>query len=203
MIGRAADKIFTRVFIFLIMTVYFWIYAIAGLIVLGVGPAFRTVTEMHMDKQWDYRAYSFKEGWHRFKKNVWSINLHTWLFLGIGMILAYNLYLSLSIHTFWILFVQFIIVAALVFDFSLSIFTVMLRSRYDVAFRDSLKLAIVQFFSNFVQLLTFIIATIVLIIVSLKWPGMILFLSPGIYMVGADRLSQRWYDKIDKMLGAA
>ncbi|MGA3441535.1 hypothetical protein ACA618_07950 [Lactiplantibacillus pentosus] len=51
--------------------------------------------------------------------------------------------------------------------------------------------------------MTFIIATIVLIIVSLKWPGMILFLSPGIYMVGADRLSQRWYDKIDKMLGAA
>ena len=53
MIGRAADKIFTRVFIFLIMTVYFWIYTVAGLVVLGIGPAFRTVTEMHMDKQWD------------------------------------------------------------------------------------------------------------------------------------------------------
>ncbi len=52
MIGRAADKIFTRVFIFLIMTVYFWIYTVAGLVVLGIGPAFRTVTEMHMDKQW-------------------------------------------------------------------------------------------------------------------------------------------------------
>ncbi|MCM8649944.1 hypothetical protein MZO44_07340 [Lactiplantibacillus sp. E932] len=50
MIGRAADKIFTRVFIFLIMTVYFWIYTVAGLVVLGIGPAFRTVTEMHMDK---------------------------------------------------------------------------------------------------------------------------------------------------------
>ncbi|WP_434433124.1 YesL family protein [Lactiplantibacillus paraplantarum] len=202
MIGRAADKIFTRVFIFLIMTVYFWIYTVAGLVVLGIGPAFRTVTEMHMDKQWDYRLYHFKEGWQRFKRHFWQMNLHTWLLLGVGAVLAYNLYLSLSIHTLWIIFIQFIIVFALIFDFSLAIFTVMLRSRYDVAFKDAIKLAIVQFFSNFTQLLTFIIGTIVLIVISLKWPGMILFLSPGIYMVGADRLSRRWYDKIDKMLGA-
>jgi len=200
--GKAADRIFTRIFIFLIMTVYFWIFTFAGLVIFGIGPAFRTITEMHMDKQWDYRAYSFKEGWHRFKTDFWRTNLHAWYFIGAGLMLAYNLYLSLSIHTLWIVFVQFIIVAALVFDFSLTIFTVMLRSRYDVSFKNAIKLAIMQFFSNFTQLLVFIVATIVLIVVSLKWPGMILFLSPGIYMVGAGALSRRWYEKIDKMLEA-
>jgi len=59
--GKAADRIFTRIFIFLIMTVYFWIFTVAGLVVFGVGPAFRTITELHMDKQWDYRGYGFKE----------------------------------------------------------------------------------------------------------------------------------------------
>ncbi|MFC6180969.1 YesL family protein [Lactiplantibacillus daowaiensis] len=203
MIGKAANKIFTRVFIFFIMTIYFWVYTLAGLVVLGLGPAFRTVTEMYMDYGWDYRQYRFKAGWQRFKTNFWLINAHTWLFLGAGAILCYNLYLSTTIKTVWILFVQFIIIAAIVFDITLAVFTVMLRAHYDVSFKDAVKLAIVQFFSNFMQLLTFIILSIGMVIVSLKWPGMILFLSPGIYMVLADILSKRWYDKIDAMLTAA
>ena len=58
--GRAADRIFTRIFVFLIMTVYFWILTVAGLIVLGIGPAFRTMSEMYMDNEWAYKKYSFK-----------------------------------------------------------------------------------------------------------------------------------------------
>ena len=203
-IGQAADKIFSRVFIVLIMSVYFWVYTVAGLVVLGIGTAAKTVTEMYMDYEWDYRRYSFKNGWHRFKTNFWRINLHTWLFLGAGAILTYNLYLSTTIKgAYWMLFVQFIIIVALIFDFCLGIFTLMLRGRYDVTFKDAVKLAIVQFFNNFTQLLVFVVMTIVLVMISMKWPGMILFLSPGIYMVVADILSKQWYAKIDKMLEAA
>ncbi|CAM3113991.1 YesL family protein [Lactiplantibacillus plajomi] len=203
-IGRAADKIFTRVFIVLIMSVYFWIYTVAGLVIFGIGPAARTVTEMYMDKEWDYRLYSFKDGWHRFKTNFWQINLHAWLFIGAGAILAYNLYLSTQIRgAYWVIFSQFIIVFALLFDFCLAIFTLMLRSHYDVAFKDAIKLAIVQFFNNFMQLLVFVVMTAIMIMISMKWPGMILFMSPGIYMVVADILSKHWYEKIDQMLGAA
>lgn len=201
MIGRAADKIFSRVFIVFIMSVYFWVYTLAGAVLFGIGPALRTVTEMYMDYGWEYRDYRFKEGWHRFKTNFWQRNLHTWLFLGAGLILAYNLYLSTSIKTIWILFVQFVIIGALILDFSLAMFTSLLRSRYDVSFKDAVKLAIVQFFNNFTQLLVFVIVTIVISVVSMKWPGMILFLSPGIYMVLTDILSKQWYAKVDKMLG--
>ncbi|MFC6200661.1 YesL family protein [Lactiplantibacillus nangangensis] len=201
--GRAADKIFTRIFIFLIMTVYFWILTVAGLVVLGIGPALRTVTEMYMDNEWDYKKYGFGKAWRRFKQDFWQENLHTWYFPGAGIVLAYNLYLSTTVNQAWMLFVQFVIVAALIFDFSLAMFTAMLRSHYDVSFKDAVKLAIVQFFSSFIQLLVFVIVTIVLIIVSLKWPGLILFLSPGIYVFATDVLSHQWYAKIDKMLEAA
>ncbi|MFB9769058.1 DUF624 domain-containing protein [Lactiplantibacillus modestisalitolerans] len=202
-IGRAADKIFTRVFIVFIMTIYFWLFACAGLLIFGIGPAARTVTELYMDGQWDYHEYGLKKGWRRFRTDFWRINAHTWLFLGAGLVLAYNLYLSTTIKgAYWLVFVQFIIVAALIFDFCLAIFTLMTRSRYAVSFKNAVKLAIVQFFNNFMQLLGFIIMTGVLILISLKWPGMILFLSPGIYVVVADILSHQWYAKVDQQLGA-
>lgn len=200
--GRAADRIFTRIFVFLIMTVYFWILTVAGLIVLGIGPAFRTMSEMYMDNEWDYKKYSFKTAWSRFKTDFWQANWHTWIFLGTGIVLAYNLYLSTTVNQAWMLFVQFIIVAALIFDFSLAMFTTMIRSRYDVTFKDAVKLAVVQFFSSFMQLLVFIVVTITMIVISLKWPGLIIFLSPGIYMFATDILSHQWYAKIDKMLEA-
>lgn len=203
MIGRAADKIFTRVFIFLIMSVYFWLFTVVGLVIFGFGPALRTVTEMYMDKQWDYKLYSIKDARRRFRKNFWKVNLHTWLFVGIGAFLAYNLFLSTKLHLAWMLFVQFIIIAAIILDFCLGVFTLLLRSRYDVAFKDAVKLAMVQFFSNFIQLLMFIMVTGIAVVLSLKWPGMILFITPGLYLVVADVLSKQWYAKVDGMLEAA
>lgn len=198
--GRATQTIFTRFFVFMIMTVYFWIFSLAGLFVLGIGPALRAVTELYMDGQWDYKNYGFKKGWRLFKQNFWQVNLHAWVFLGIGAVLLANLFMSTRLHLAWMLIIQFIIIFAVIMNFSLGMFTLMIRSHYDVSFKDAVKLATAQFFSNFMQLLMFLLVTAILITVSLKWPGMILFLSPGIYLFAADALSRTWYAKIDDQL---
>lgn len=200
MIGRASQNLFTRVYVLLIMTIFFWIYSLAGLFILGIGPAARAVTEMFMDHRWNYREYHFKQGWQQFKTDFWQVNLHAWLFLGVLAVLIYNLYLSTQLKFAWMLIVQFIIIFAIALTFSLAIFTLLLRSHYEVVFKDALKLAVAQFFDNFPHLLLFIVATIAVIIVARKWPGLIIFLAPGAYITVADWFSKKWYLKIDKLL---
>ena len=200
MIGQTAQNVFIKVYVIFLMTIYFWIFTVAGLVVLGIGPSLRAVTEMFMDNQWQYQNYHLKDGWRQFKTNFWQINLHAWLFLGVLAILAYNLYLSTQIKEAWILIIQFIIIFAIAMAFSLGIFTLLIRSRYDVSFANALKLAAAQFFSNFSRLLLFLIMTIALIMAAAKWPGIILFLAPGAYIVFANWFSRKWYKQIDNFL---
>lgn len=200
MVGQAAQNIFVKVYVIFLMTIYFWIYTLAGLVILGIGPSLRAVTEMFMDNQWQYQNYHFKDGWRQFRTDFWRVNLHAWLFLGIIAILAYNLYLSTQIKSAWILVIQFIIIFALAMTFSLGIFTLLIRSRYDVDFKNALKLATAQFFSNFSKLLLFLIVTIAIILITAKWPGLIIFLAPGAYVVFANWYSRKWYAKIDEFL---
>lgn len=200
MIGQTAQNVFIKVYVIFLMTIYFWIFTVAGLVVLGIGPSLRAVTEMFMDNQWQHQNYHLKDGWRQFKTNFWQINLHAWLFLGILAILAYNLYLSTQIKEAWILIIQFIIIFAIAMAFSLGIFTLLIRSRYDVSFANALKLATAQFFSNFSRLLLFLIMTIALIMAAAKWPGIILFLAPGAYIVFANWFSRKWYKQIDNFL---
>ncbi|WP_179394159.1 YesL family protein [Lacticaseibacillus absianus] len=197
MLGRTTQNVFTRVFVMLILSLFFWVYTFAGLVILGLGPALRAVAELYQANRWEWRGYSFRAGWRQWRAEFWSVNAHTWGFLGILLFLGYNLYLSVQLHQAWIVFVQFVIIAAIVLTFSLGIFTLTLRAHYDIAFRDALKLALVQFFSNFYQLALFILATIATVLISLKWPGLIIFLSVGAYIVLADWLSGKMYARID------
>ena len=200
MLGRATQSIFTKVFVFLIMTIYFWAYSLLGLVVLGVGPALRTVSELYQAHQWQWRDYSFKQGFKQWRQDFWTVNAHTWLFMGVLAILGYNLYLSVQLRELWVVFVQFIIVAAMVLVFCLGVFTLMLRTHYEVSFKDAVKLALVQFFASFGQMLIFVVMTVAVVAISLKWPGLILFLSVGVYLALADHLSQQMYTRIDAEL---
>lgn len=198
--GQTFQNLFVRVYVLFLMTIFFWIYTLAGLVIFGIGPALRAVTEMFMDNKWLYQNYHFKAGWRQFRKDFWRVNLHSWLFLGVLVILAYNLYLSTQLKFAWILVIQFIIIFVMAMTFSLGVFTLLLRSRYDVSFKNALKLAAAQFFNNFSQLLFFLIATIALIVIAAKWPGLILFLAPGAYVVFANWFSRKWFQKIDQLL---
>lgn len=200
MLGRATQTIFVKVYVPLVLTLFLWVYTLAGGIIFGFGPGLRAITELFQTNRWDYKKYSFKQGWRQWRTDFWAVNAHTWLFLGIFIVLGYNLYLSTQISASWILFVQFMIVFALLLTFTLGVFTLLLRSHYDVGFKDAVKLALMQFFASFNQLLVFVIATIAVGMISFHWPGLLLFLTPGAYLAIADWLSAQTYAKIDALL---
>ena len=52
MLGKALETLFIRVWVVMKLTFYFWIYTLMGAIVLGIGPAYKTVNEgwKHLNK---------------------------------------------------------------------------------------------------------------------------------------------------------
>lgn len=203
MIGQATQTIFTKVYVLFLMTIYFWFYTLLGLVVFGIGPALHVVTELFMENQWVYQRYRFKSGWQLFRQDFWRVNRNAWGFIGIILILMYNLYLSTQLNFAWMVMIQFLIIFGITLTFCVGIFTLLLRARYEVSMHNAVKLACAQFFSSFYQLLFFIAATIAIVLAAKKWPGLILFFLPGTYVVLANWLSRGWYQKIDRQLKVA
>ncbi|KRM24191.1 YesL family protein [Latilactobacillus graminis] len=203
MIGQATQTIFTRVYVLFLMTIYFWFFTLLGLVVFGIGPALHVVTELFMENQWASQRYRFKSSWQLFKQDFWHVNRNAWVFIGVILILMYNLYLSTQLNYAWMVMVQFLIIFGITLTFCVGIFTLLLRARYEVSMYNAVKLAFAQFFSSFYQLLFFITATIAIVLAAKKWPGLILFFLPGTYVVLADWLSRGWYQKIDRQLKVA
>lgn len=200
MLGQQMQVVFNRVFVMMIINVYFLIYSLAGLIIFGIGPAFRAVSELYLDGGDDFRKYSFKRGFGYFKKYFVQANIHALSMILILGFLAYNFYLALQIKFGWMIVVEFLIIAAFILIYGIGIFTWLALTRFDISYKNALKLSVMQFFSNFGRLLLFVGLNIGLIFATAKWPGLILFLSFGIFVVLNTWISKDWFTKVDDML---
>lgn len=200
MLGRSMQTVFVRVYVMMILNLFFWVYTLAGLIVFGVAPAFRTVVEMYLANKWDERAYHFTVGWRFFREHFWASNRHAFIAYAVLAVLVWNLYLSTQLTGWWVIFIQFILVATIVFTYCTGIFTVLLRAQYEIAIRLAVRLAIAEFFSNFTSVLAFLGITGAVGLATARWPGLGLFLSIGAYVVLAVWSSRGWYSRIEQMI---
>ncbi|WP_461226231.1 YesL family protein [Lacticaseibacillus suihuaensis] len=200
MLGRGINSVFTKVFIMLILNLQFWLFTIMGLVVLGVGPALRTITELFAANEWQLGEYHFKDSWHLFKAHFWQANGHFWLFGAVFGILGYSLYLSTQLKFGWMLFIQFIIMFAMLLCATSGLFTLSIESHYEISLKNAFRLAIAQFFQNFLQLLVYFGGLGVIAILTAKAMGLIVFLSIAAVVVWTHMQSSRWYAQIDAQL---
>ena len=200
MIASVMQNVFVKIWVIMMLSMLFWGLTLMGGVLLGIGPAFRTITEVFMDNRYEYRAYHLKDIFKTYKRYFKEANLHFYLFFGVFFVLAYNLYLSTQIKTNWILFVQFILVFALILTFVTAAFTLDLLSRYDTNLKAALKLAVGHFFFDFKDLLLYLVGILILGLVTKFWPGFILFITISAFVVWTDWSSRKWHQKIDQML---
>src|SRR5699024_4292373 len=98
MLGKALETLFIRVWVVMKLTFYFWIYTLMGAIVLGIGPAYKTVNELFYLYGFEYKEITFKRRWETFKQTFARGNVLFGLFLAGTFLLGYNLYLSVQIQ---------------------------------------------------------------------------------------------------------
>ena len=53
MIGKALEEFFIRIWVVVKLTLIFWLLALTGLFVFGLGPAFKVVTELYLEHGFD------------------------------------------------------------------------------------------------------------------------------------------------------
>lgn len=114
MIGKALEEFFIRIWVVVKLTLIFWLLALTGLFVLGLGPAFKVVTELYLEHGFDYKSISVKQAYQIFKRDYLRANIIFWLYTSLSLLLAYNLYLSVQIQGLLFLVIDFILFYSLV-----------------------------------------------------------------------------------------
>lgn len=200
MIASVMQNVFVKIYVILRLNLIFWLFTLIGGVILGIGPALRTVMEQFMDNRYEYQAYHFKDAWQKYKRYFISANLHFYCFVLVFAVLAYNLYLSTQIKTGWIIFVQFILIFTLILTFVTSAFCLSLLSRYEIEFISAIKLAFMQFFMSFKDLVVYLLGLVVLFGVTKLWPGFILFITVAAFLIWTEHQSKKWYSQIELQL---
>ena len=200
MLGKALETLFIRVWVVMKLTLYFWAYTVLGGIVLGIGPACKTVNELFYTYEFDYKEITFKRGWKLFKQSFTRGNLLFGLFLGMALLLGYNLYLSVQIKGILFLVIDFVLIFALLYAYATYQYSLILDSEYEISIPNLLKLSFVSSFSSFSSFLKLLIGGGIIFWITWNYKGLILFGLIGLITVWNGLVTKQWREKLDTQL---
>ena len=200
MLGKALETLFIRVWVVMKLTFYFWIYTLIGAIVLGIGPAYKTVNELFYLYGFEYKEITFKRGWETFKQTFARGNVLFGLFLAGTFLLGYNLYLSVQIQGILFLITDFILIFSLLYIYSTYQYSLILDSEYEISIPNLLKLSFVSCFSSFSTFLKLLIGGGIIFWLTWNYKGLILFGVIGLLTVWNGLVTKQWREKLDMQL---
>lgn len=200
MLGKMTQRAFVAIYVLMVLNLSFWLLSLIGILVLGVGPALRTVTETYLSNGLNYHGYRFKDMWHLYKKYFWIANGHFYTFFILELFLFYDLYISSQIKNMWMFPVIFLLIFSMIMVATIGIYNLIIESTFEINFGNALKLSIVEFFSNFKALLKFLIGLLIIIALTKMWPGFLLFLTVSTIIVWGIFSSKKWIEVITSQL---
>lgn len=200
MISLGLQKLLIRSYVGIKLSLLFWLYAFSGLLLFGIGPALLTVAELYHRHHWHYDKITLAEGWQLFKSHFKLGNLYLYLFAGITIILAYNLFLSVQTQGLIFIITDFILIFALLILVSMFHFGIWLQARYKIALATTLKLSFIQFFNNFLEVLKLLAGFVAIMLITYKFPGLLLFGTVPALLLWTAYVSKKWYAKLETVI---
>lgn len=198
--GRALETIFIRVWVIMKLNLYFWLFSLAGGVILGIGPALKVISELFVVHGFEYKNITLKEGWQLFKHHFQRGNV---LFLGFVMIsafLAYNLYLSLQVQGLLFLMIDFILLFALLYLFSTFMYVLIFDASYEISIGHLVRLGFTSSFSSFTTFLKMIIGSGVILGFTWEYKGLILFGLAAMLFIWNYLATKYWRTEIEGRL---
>lgn len=200
MIGRALEAFFIRVWTVMKLNLFFWCFTFIGLVVSGIGPALKTINELFATYEFDYKEITLSKAWKLFKSNFKRGNIFFWVFGGIFFLLGYNLYLSVQIKGLAFLVIDFILFFALLYAYATYHYVLLLDSQYMISVKNVLKLAFISSFSSFTNFLKIILGSGVIIWLTWKYKGLMLFGTVALIQIWIFYGTKMWRTVIDERL---
>ncbi|MBF8808630.1 MAG: DUF624 domain-containing protein [Enterococcus lacertideformus] len=200
MLGKALETLFIRVWVVMKLTFYFWIYTFMGVIILGIGPAYKTVNELFYLYNFEYKEITFKRGLETFKQSFIRGNLLFGLCLAGIFLLGYNLYLSVQIKGIFFLITDFILMFNLLYVYAMYQYSLILDSEYAISVPNLLKLSFISVLSSFSTFLKLLIGGVIIFWITWNYKGLILFGVIGLLTVWNGLITKPWREKLDLKL---
>lgn len=162
------------------LSLYFWGLSFIGLLIFGITPAMMAIGEEHSEANWDFNQIKWKNLFEKFKQNFKQGNQLFFFYLLFFLIVGYNLFIALQtkgllflVLDFTLIFVLFILVLSFLINLSVLI-------SFEITLINSLKLSVIQFFTNTKECFLLIFGVIIVSVITYKFPGLILFISTGL-----------------------
>ncbi|MEG0496635.1 MAG: DUF624 domain-containing protein [Carnobacterium sp.] len=196
MISKGIETAFHKVYYLIKLSLYFWGLSFIGLLIFGVTPAMMASVEAHNRANWDYDQLKWSNLFNNFKEYFKQGNQLFLVYSSIFLVLGYNLYLSLQPKGFLFLMLDFILIFVL-FLLTLSfLINLAIVLTFDISVVNSMKLALIQFFANTKECFLLIFGLVMVSIVTIKFPGLILFITTGFLAIVISTSTNRMFKAI-------
>lgn len=200
MIGKALEEFFIRIWVVVKLTLIFWLLALSGLLVLGIGPAFKVVTELYLEHGFEYKLISVKQAYQVFKRDFLRANLIFWFYTALSLLLAYNLYLSVQIQGLMFIVIDFILFFGITYLMTAFEYSMIFDSQFDISFGNLLKMSFISNFISFKTYLKLLFGILVICVLTWRFKGLILFGLIGLLQVYSLSVTKDWRLKIEEQL---
>lgn len=200
MIGKALEEFFIRIWVVVKLTLIFWLLSLTGLFVLGLGPAFKVVTELYLEHGFDYKSISVKQAYQIFKRDFLRANIIFWLYTSLSLLLAYNSYLSVQIQGLLFLVIDFILFFGLTYLMTAFEYTMIFDSQFEISFGNLLKMSFISNFISFKTYLKLLFGIVLIFVLTWQFKGMILFGLIGLLQVYSLSVTKTWRLKVEEQL---
>ncbi len=198
MIGRAIEQIFIRCYTIIKLNLIFVGLMFCGGILLGIGPAWSTITQLAFSEEFSYKEITWKRAFAQFKASFKRGNALFYLFAGAFALLAYNLYLVVQMKGLVFFVITLVLAFCLCVLFLGYFFVLITDARYETNVKNILNLSVMAFFSNFFTLIKMALGFFVVGFLTFKYPALLLFGVEAITIFFALFITRGVYEMINK-----
>ncbi|MFC6164053.1 DUF624 domain-containing protein [Lactiplantibacillus dongliensis] len=200
MISTGLQKAFIRSYTIIKLSLLFWLFSFAGGGLFGIGPALLMISDLYHHNGWRYQLDTVKAATNLFKRYFKAGNVYFYSGAVLLGLLLMNLWLAVQLRGIGFLILDFVLIFAILLFSCVFNNLIILAGAYQAKPRDLLKLAVMQFFSNFFNVLKTIGGYGIIVVVTYKFPGLILFGTVPLVLIWTTFISRQWYQQLQTQL---
>lgn len=200
MLGKALETFFIRVWVIVKLNLFFWLYSLAGGFVLGVGPALKVISELFITYEFAYKDITLKESGQLFKEHFKRGNALFWSFMGVAAFLGYSLFLSLQVKGLLFLIIDFILIFILLYLYTSFQYALIFDGFYEISLSQLIRLSFISSFSSFSSFLKVTVGSAVILAITWKYKGLILFGTAAMLLIWNMVATKTWRAEIEERI---
>jgi len=187
-----------KFYFFMKLSGYFWLVALCGGIILGIGPAWFAIVDKCLQAGWEHRDIRFRCAWHDLKKFFKYGNIISVGYLLLSLFIFFSLVTSSQLSGIVFLMIDFILAALLLLLFYSFLLVPVTFGYFDISLGNTVKLSLILFFYQWKSTGAWLLFCGMMVWLNIKMPAFILFISSGASAMFMAKFGERLLTELEK-----